>query len=205
MTCPCWCQPCTGIFAADLETCGTTSIEGIVGTNDIGSVCCPHGCMQCGEEGCGRSGAAEGLHSTDCCINGVLNNQDLCSVKGEAPCILDGEEDVAKTTRICSSSQDRRSDTTLFLFVATTLRSSAPLRLLVSLGRSNPLNWCKATRASSSVMNDGSPGPRLISRDSQTTYLTPKGLPSLYPPFVVSSKHVMPLDPSALSTHRRPF
>ncbi|CAM9405298.1 unnamed protein product, partial [Scytosiphon promiscuus] len=58
----------------DGATCAGTDIEGIVGTNDRGSACCPLGCTQCGGQGCGTSGSAEDLKNVDCCINGVLDN-----------------------------------------------------------------------------------------------------------------------------------
>ncbi|CAN0186204.1 unnamed protein product, partial [Scytosiphon promiscuus] len=64
-------------------------IDGYLGENDGGSVCCPVGCTQCGGTGCGSVGAGEGLGNTDCCINGVLNNQDFCSVTNAAPCVVD--------------------------------------------------------------------------------------------------------------------
>ncbi|CAM9959250.1 unnamed protein product [Scytosiphon promiscuus] len=71
------------------DFCETTDVVGLIGTNDIGSVCCPTGCGQCGGAGCGSSGAGEGLDNTDCCINGVLNNQEMCSDSGEAPCVIE--------------------------------------------------------------------------------------------------------------------
>ncbi|CAM9818929.1 unnamed protein product [Scytosiphon promiscuus] len=64
-------------------------IEGYLGENDNGSVCCPTGCTQCGGAGCGTVGAGEDLGNTDCCINGVLNNQEFCSVTNAAPCVVD--------------------------------------------------------------------------------------------------------------------
>ena len=52
-----------------------------------------HAYRQCGGAGCGSSGKANNLDNTDCCINGVLNNQLDCSTSGEAPCVVndDGE------------------------------------------------------------------------------------------------------------------
>ncbi|CAN0362853.1 unnamed protein product, partial [Scytosiphon promiscuus] len=55
----------------------------IDGSNDVGDVCCPLDCVQCGDDGCGADG-----RSKECCINGVLNNQPSCSVSGTAPCIV---------------------------------------------------------------------------------------------------------------------
>ncbi|CAM9743359.1 unnamed protein product [Scytosiphon promiscuus] len=71
-------------------TC-SNGFPGIQASNDNGEVCCRAGCNQCGGAGCGSSGAAEGLDNTDCCINGILNNQVLCSTRLAAPCIMDNK------------------------------------------------------------------------------------------------------------------
>ncbi|CAN0334243.1 unnamed protein product, partial [Hapterophycus canaliculatus] len=47
--------------------------------------CCTAGCGQCGGEGCG---SVQGLDNTNCCINGVLNARQDCTVAGEAPCVI---------------------------------------------------------------------------------------------------------------------
>ena len=70
----------------------TDDVVGIVGKNDNGSACCPVGCGQCGGRGCASAGAAEHLDNTDCCVNGVLHNQELCSHTGSAPCVIDPGE-----------------------------------------------------------------------------------------------------------------
>ena len=70
----------------------TKDVVGIVGKNDNGSACCPTGCGQCGGRGCASAGAKEHLDNTDCCVNGVLHNQELCSETGVAPCIIDPGE-----------------------------------------------------------------------------------------------------------------
>ena len=80
----------------DGQTC-SNGLVGFEGTNDNGSACCPIGCGQCGGAGCGAVGRDEGLDNTDCCINGVLNNQELCSVTGTAPCVIDGGESFCTT------------------------------------------------------------------------------------------------------------
>ena len=72
-------------------TC-SNGVVGYEGSNDNGIACCPLECTKCGGTGCGTVGAAAGLDSTACCVNGVLNNQELCSVAGEAPCEVDGGE-----------------------------------------------------------------------------------------------------------------
>ena len=69
----------------------SNGLTGFEGENENGKACCPVGCTGCGGLGCGRIGAAQGLGNKDCCINGVLNNRDLCSVSSEAPCVVDGE------------------------------------------------------------------------------------------------------------------
>ena len=74
----------------------SNGIIGFEGTNDNGSACCPLGCTKCGGAGCGKIGAAEDLGNEDCCINGVLKNQDLCSATGTAPCRIEGEGNIGK-------------------------------------------------------------------------------------------------------------
>ncbi len=60
-------------------------IEGILGENDEGVVCCPLECGQCGGPGCGKAGDG----NKACCVNGVLQNQPHCMVEGAAPCVFD--------------------------------------------------------------------------------------------------------------------
>lgn len=76
----CWC------WNLAKETSCSNGFPGIDGTNDRGSVCCAAQCGQCGEEGCG---SIEGFDNTNCCVNGVLDNQPLCSEIGSAPCVID--------------------------------------------------------------------------------------------------------------------
>ena len=45
---------------------------------------------QCGGDGCASSGSPT-YSNKDCCTNGVLNNQSLCSATTAAPCILSGK------------------------------------------------------------------------------------------------------------------
>ncbi|CAN0202138.1 unnamed protein product, partial [Hapterophycus canaliculatus] len=49
--------------------------------NDDGEACCPLDCGLCGGDGCGIGG-----RNKECCINGVLNNQEDCSDTYSAPC-----------------------------------------------------------------------------------------------------------------------
>ncbi|CAN0376075.1 unnamed protein product, partial [Hapterophycus canaliculatus] len=51
------------------------------GVNDNGEACCPLDCGFCGGDMCGAGGRRK-----ECCINGVLNNQDECSDTNPAPC-----------------------------------------------------------------------------------------------------------------------
>lgn len=76
----CWC------WNLAKETSCSNGFPGIDGTNERGSVCCAAQCGQCGEEGCG---SIEGFDNTNCCVNGVLDNQPPCSEIGSAPCVID--------------------------------------------------------------------------------------------------------------------
>ena len=51
---------------------------------------------QCGDVGCGTSGKPT-YDNTDCCINGVLNNQPFCADTTAAPCKFGGEPVVPPT------------------------------------------------------------------------------------------------------------
>lgn len=73
-------------YFADEPTC-SNGFDGIDGTNDRGTVCCTAGCGQCGGTGCG---GIEGLDNTNCCINGVIDNQLSCDEAGSAPCVISG-------------------------------------------------------------------------------------------------------------------
>jgi len=75
----------------------SNGFEGFEGQNDNGVACCPVYCGGCdGGVNCGGQGAAAGIEYfadyTACCVNGVLDTQDLCSVAGGAPCQVDGGE-----------------------------------------------------------------------------------------------------------------
>ena len=70
------------------ETC-SNGVVGIDGANEAGqAVCCPLGCGQCGGEGCATSGRKAGLDNTDCCANGIINNQPDCADTPTAPCYI---------------------------------------------------------------------------------------------------------------------
>ncbi|CAN0044702.1 unnamed protein product, partial [Ectocarpus sp. 8 AP-2014] len=82
------------------ETCSNDMV-GMDGINENGAVCCTFECGQCGGEGCG---SVPGLDNTHCCINGVLNNQELCSVAGAAPCVIDSGDGVAAPTPVAATT-----------------------------------------------------------------------------------------------------
>ena len=67
----------------------SNGLPGFEGENENGKACCPLECTKCGGAACYTAGAAAGLDETSCCITSVLNNQELCSVAGEAPCKVD--------------------------------------------------------------------------------------------------------------------
>ncbi|CAM9778115.1 unnamed protein product, partial [Scytosiphon promiscuus] len=84
--------PAPTLQPVQIEELCVNGIPGIDGSNDVGDVCCPLDCGQCGDDGCGADG-----RSKECCINGVLNNQPSCSVSGTAPCIVTDVIDSAPT------------------------------------------------------------------------------------------------------------
>ncbi|CAN0056993.1 unnamed protein product [Pylaiella littoralis] len=88
----------SGPTSATSETC-SNGIEGIDGN---GVVCCPVGCGQCGGNGCGTSGAANGLDGDSCCGGGIKASGVMCSDSGSAPCIIDDEE-TSTPTETCSN------------------------------------------------------------------------------------------------------
>lgn len=47
---------------------------------------------QCGGTGCSRSGAADNLDNTACCVTGVLRYRPGCSSSVAAPCVIDSRE-----------------------------------------------------------------------------------------------------------------
>ncbi|CAM9644958.1 unnamed protein product, partial [Hapterophycus canaliculatus] len=62
------------------STC-SNGLPGISASNDNGEACCPLSCGLCGGDGCGTDG-----RNRECCINGVLDNQEDCSMTNAAPC-----------------------------------------------------------------------------------------------------------------------
>jgi len=66
-----------------LETCPST--DGVVGIESSNGVaCCLTSCGACGGSGCsGRDGGGDG-----CCTADIIENNELCSVTGEAPCLI---------------------------------------------------------------------------------------------------------------------
>ncbi len=75
----------------DIGQMCSNGFVGYEGANEHGFACCPIGCTKCGGSECGTIGASLGLDSTACCVNGVLENRELCSIAGTAPCVIDGE------------------------------------------------------------------------------------------------------------------
>eukprot|EP00904_Undaria_pinnatifida_P003197 jgi/Undpi1/12879/HiC_scaffold_7.g02546.m2 len=68
-----------------LETCSNN----LVGfENAASTVCCDAGCDQCGGTGCG-SPTNPSLSDDDCCVSNILEDDHLCSLTEEAPCVLD--------------------------------------------------------------------------------------------------------------------
>jgi len=62
--------------------------SGFPGFDSIdGQSCCPVGCGGCGGSDCSTMGSTSGLDHTSCCGSEILNNEDLCSISLEAPCI----------------------------------------------------------------------------------------------------------------------
>ena len=62
--------------------------SGFPGFDSIdGQSCCPVGCGGCGGSECATMGSTSGLDHTSCCASEILNNEDLCSVSLEAPCV----------------------------------------------------------------------------------------------------------------------
>ena len=58
--------------------------------NGDGDVCCAAGCGKCGGVGCSDRGG--GLDKYGCCVSDIRIAGSLCSVTGEAPCLVDRGE-----------------------------------------------------------------------------------------------------------------
>eukprot|EP00903_Cladosiphon_okamuranus_P007850 g7592.t2 len=71
---------------------GQTCDNGLPGVSQ-GDVCCEASCGTCGGSGC--SGRGNGQDS--CCTKNITANGETCSVKGAAPCIMDGDVVVPPT------------------------------------------------------------------------------------------------------------
>eukprot|EP00752_Nemacystus_decipiens_P004880 g4440.t1 len=80
------CEPGVDGFVCSGQTCD----NGLIGVSQ-GDICCEASCGTCGGVGC--SGRGNGQDS--CCTKNIAANGETCSVKGAAPCIMDG--DVAPT------------------------------------------------------------------------------------------------------------
>ncbi len=66
-----------------LETCpSTVGVVGIESSNGV--ACCLTSCGACGGSGCSAlEGGGDG-----CCTSDIIENNDLCSVTGVAPCLI---------------------------------------------------------------------------------------------------------------------
>lgn len=59
--------------------------NGLEGVENVTiGVCCDGDCDICGDTGC--------IESVDCCASTIEASGSLCSVTGEAPCIVDGDD-----------------------------------------------------------------------------------------------------------------
>lgn len=70
----------------------TGDIPGIEATYDEYSVCCAEECSTCTGARCGP-GTNSTLSAEDCCGDEIVASGILCSVSGEAPCLLNGKRD----------------------------------------------------------------------------------------------------------------
>ena len=75
----------TSIGGVDTPS-GSMCSDGVPGIL-VGDACCDPGCSQCGGSECSTSGAAQGLGSSECCVNTILASGNTC---GAAPCIVEG-------------------------------------------------------------------------------------------------------------------
>ncbi|CAM9997801.1 unnamed protein product, partial [Ectocarpus fasciculatus] len=73
----------------DFDTvCETNGFAGFEGTSRQGAlICCTNGCGQCGGNNCESNW--DPLDEDDCCAATINQAGNLCSVTGEAPCIID--------------------------------------------------------------------------------------------------------------------
>ncbi|CAN0003838.1 unnamed protein product, partial [Choristocarpus tenellus] len=65
----------------------STCTNGLPGVQND-AACCVESCGQCGGIGCGTIPGTQGSYA--CCASTVLNNNEMCSVTGEAPCVING-------------------------------------------------------------------------------------------------------------------
>lgn len=95
-----------GTVAANDTTCS----NGFAGV-DNGLICCDAACGVCGGATCG---SIPGLTGADCCLTEISEANELCSVKGSAPCVIDPPGEFHFRLRfflyIESPNQDCRKD-----------------------------------------------------------------------------------------------
>ncbi|CAM9115958.1 unnamed protein product [Ectocarpus sp. 6 AP-2014] len=84
--------PCTQVAVAVADSVCSNGFPGI--ENEDASVCCDAACNVCGGSTCGN---VAGLTGADCCTGTIITNDELCSVKGSAPCVVDPPEVTAST------------------------------------------------------------------------------------------------------------
>ena len=82
-----WMYPSLLLFLDVTGDSNSTCSNGLAGFEDtVNLVCCDVACGLCGGPGCGN---VVGLTGNDCCSETIANNGTLCSVAGEAPCVID--------------------------------------------------------------------------------------------------------------------
>ncbi|CAM9361846.1 unnamed protein product [Ascophyllum nodosum] len=94
----------------DVTTNNTCSNDFPGFEDSVNGVCCDAACGLCGGAGCGN---VPGLTGNDCCSETIANNGTLCSLAGEAPCILDLPEVTSNST--CSNGFPGFEDTVNFV------------------------------------------------------------------------------------------
>ncbi|CAM9694516.1 unnamed protein product [Pylaiella littoralis] len=78
--------PCAIVTLAENDT---TCSNGLPGVESDNLICCVAACGTCGGQNCGD---VAGFTGDDCCIENIEANNELCSDKGFAPCVVDPPE-----------------------------------------------------------------------------------------------------------------
>eukprot|EP00903_Cladosiphon_okamuranus_P006298 g6176.t1 len=74
--------PCVQTSVADAESTCSNGFPGV----ETDLICCDAACGICGGDTCGN---VPGLTGADCCLTEISEANELCSVKGSAPCVVD--------------------------------------------------------------------------------------------------------------------